>query len=316
MNDPERALAYLKIYRDMAPEGPDIYETEKTISKLEKEVLAKQEQEQIVDDPPEKKAQTVLDITEPKKKPGVKPIAKQKEEDPEPEKLEEKTIEVSSLLDQGIRAFDAEKYDQTILQMQAVLEIEPQNSIANYYINKAKSVKAERQKQQRIRNLLRGAKSDLDKNDFNRCIQQARNVLRLDPKNAEASDIMVRANAAKQEYSVRSIFNAYSRNYGSGNLDAFFKKYCVPTVYNKEKSKARMLASFYRNFSNQFSNLEIIMTIDGNGPDSAIVQFQQVSKAISKAQGIEGEIVNGSYEWELKEVGKNWMIIKIAHWGR
>ncbi len=316
VNDPERALAYLKIYRDMAPEGPDIYEVEKTISKLEKEAQAKQDQEQIADNPPEKKVKTVLDITEPRKKPEVKPIAKQKEEGPKPEEQEEKTSEVSSLLDQGIRAFDAKKYDQTILQMRAVLEIEPQNSIANYYINKAKSVKAERQKQQRIKNLLRGAKSDLDKNDFNRCIQRTRNVLQLDPKNAEASDIMVRANAAKQEYSVRSIFDAYSRSYGSGNLDAFFKKYCVPTVYNKEKSKARMLTSFYRNFSNQFSDPEIIMTIDGNGPDSAIVQFQQVSKAISKAQGIEGEIVNGSYKWELKEAGKNWMIIKITYWGR
>ncbi len=316
MNDPERALAYLKTYRSIASEGPDISEVEKTISKLEKEAQAKQGQEQTADIPPEKKRQTVLDITEPRKKPEAKPITKQKEEDPEPKKPEEKTTEVSSLLDQGIRAFDAKKYDQTILQMRAVLEIEPQNSIANYYINKAKSVKAERQKQQSIKNLLRGAKSDLDKNDFNRCIQRARKVLQLDPKNAEASDIMVRANAAEQKYSVRSIFDAYSRGFGSEKLDAFFKKYCVPTVYNKEKPKARMLTSFYRNFSNQFSDPEIIMTIDGNSPDSAIVQFQQVSKAISRTQGLEGEIVNGSYKWELKQVGKNWMIIKITYWGR
>jgi len=328
-NDPEQALAHLKIHVDLSPEGSDVDEAKKNISALEEEIRKKQ---RVESDPPpdesnppqkEEKVTELMTKTgeDPVKKPEQIPVKKpaenQKKEIKQdlPVGPDEKTTEISTLLDQGIRAFDANRYDQSVLRMQEILKLDPQNSVANYYINKAKKARAAQQKRQSIRNLLRGAKSDLDNNRFDRSIERARRVLQLEPGNTEASSLEIQAAIAKEEYTVRSLFETYKREFEAGNLEAFFKKYCIPAVYNKEKAKARIY-SLYHEFSSQFSAPEIIMNSNGSIPGEADVRFRQVSKAVSKAQGKEGELVNGSYKWELKKIGQNWMITKITFWGR
>ena len=90
---------------------------------------------------------------------------------------DEKATEVAPLIEQGIRALDAGRYDQAILRMQEALKSDPRNSNANNYINKAKNARALQPKQRSIRNLLQGAKSDLDNNNFDRSIERARQVI-------------------------------------------------------------------------------------------------------------------------------------------
>ena len=327
--EPERALDYLNGYVKKAPQGTDTSAVERKMKALEDAVRAAAVEEKPKPEPKKPDPKEDLDQTEAKVKPPVKkpegqviekkpgeveqnPPAKEKI-DPIPDPNDPE-VRARSLIEQGIRAYEEKKYDESVRRMEEALRLDPQNSIAGYYLNKAKADKQEAERQSRIRTLLRQAEADLSSRNFERSTERARQVLRLDGDNRDAKRIIREAENRNPQKQLEALFSAYKSAFGTKNLLSFYEKNALPSVLQQEKAKAEMYSNLYKNFKNEFSAPSIEM----KGADStdAAIQFIQQSRAVSKANNAEGEIVKGSYRWDLKSIGGTWKIVKIQFWSR
>ncbi|MCJ7682227.1 MAG: protein kinase, partial [Candidatus Aminicenantes bacterium] len=303
--EPERAVDYLKAYVKRVPQGTDASVVERKIRVLEEEIRTAAVQ----DKPPPVSKKPVPKGDRGETEIKVDPPAKKSVPDPV-----DNTAKARTLIDQGIQSYEQKKYDESIRRMEEALRLDPQNNIAGYYLNKAKADKLEAEQQVRISTLLRQAQADLNSRNFERSMERARQVLRLDGGNLEAQRVIKEAENRNPRKQLEALFQAYKSAFGTKNLVTFYQNNALPSVFKQEGAKAEMFSNLYKNFSNEFS----APSIEVNEADAvnSSIQFIQQSRAVSKANNAEGEIVKGSYKWDLKRIGDSWKIVKIQFWSR
>ncbi|MFC2156603.1 protein kinase [Acidobacteriota bacterium] len=308
----DKAVESLQLFVQKAPESEDIGPVTNRIQSLQDQIAELSATEELITSPQNKKPIPKVDPGTEKEKPVVKKPVDPPQEDPE-------TSRINTLLNDGVELYKADQFDDCIKRMQDVLKLDPGNTTASYYINRSRSAKRDRDNQQEVRTLLSQANSHLKNENYDRSIETARQALQLDPKNSEAQRIINTAESQNKEWEkeISVMFNEYKRIYGTHNLIPFFQRNCIASVFQNERTKAQMLINLYKDFDNQFSAASFKRDIDEkNGTDTVSVEFRQVSKAKSKNQDQEGELVNGSYKWELRKIIGSWKIINITYWGR
>ncbi|MBU4253803.1 MAG: protein kinase, partial [Acidobacteria bacterium] len=279
--EPERAVDYLKAYVKRAPQGADASAVERKIRDLEEEIRTAGAQDKL---PPVTKkpvpkrdrGETEIKIDPPVKKQEGGVVEKKPVPDPV-----DNVARARTLIDQGIQSYDQKKYDESIQRMEEALRLDPQNSIAVYYLNKAVTDKREAEQQARIDTLLRQANADLSSRNFERGIQRARQVLRLDGGNREAQRIIEEAEKRNPQKQLEALFQTYKAAFGTGKLAAFYQNNALPSVFQQEKAKAEMFSNLYKDFSNDFSAPSI--EVSGEDAVDSSIQFIQQSRAVSKA---------------------------------
>ena len=308
----DKAVEALQLYVQKAPEGEDVGAVTNRIRSLQDQIAELSAIEDVTITPQDKKQKPKVDPGTEEEKPVVKkPV--------DPPKEDSESSRVNSLVNEGKELFKAGKFDDCIKKMQEVLKLDSENSTANDYINRSRSAKRDRDNQQRVRTLLRQADSYLKDENYDRSIETARQALQLDPKNSEAQRIIAAAENQSKEWEkeINVMFNEYKRIYGTHNLIPFLQRNCIASVFQNERTKAQMLINLYKDFDNQFSAASFKRDVDEkSGTEAVAVEFRQVTKAKSKSRDQEGELVNGSYKWELKKIVGSWKIVKITYWGR
>ena len=182
----DKAVDSYKKYIDMAPAGAEYDAVSKKVKDIEAQLKPETAR------PGEELVAKKREEREPKTRP-------KKEVAPKPSPEEKRKADVSAVLDRGINAFNNEDYDGCIRQMQEVLKLDSRNNSALYFLSEARKMKSEKAKEEGINNRLRLAQSAFARGDYQECVKQTEEVLRLAPGNASALSLLDRAEKKQEE---------------------------------------------------------------------------------------------------------------------
>jgi len=164
----------------------------------------------------------------------------------------------------------------------------------------------------KIRNGLTAAQGAYDKGNYQECLNQCLEVLKIDPNNAQAQRLN---NLAREKLTDRlavaeisALVDQYIQFLVSNNLVEFYRRTCVPQLYKDISKDAELISSLFENFKPVASNKNIRLT----GRDRAEASFVHRLVGTSKGGGAEQELSNGTMQWSLEKQGDSWKIAKIV----
>jgi serine/threonine protein kinase len=156
----------------------------------------------------------------------------------------------------------------------------------------------EKLKEKVLRSLM-AAQNAFAKGNYQECLNQCLEVLKIDPKNAQGQELndLAREKLAKKLATVEisSLVDQYVQSLANNNLVEFYKQSCISQLYQEISKDAELIASLFENFKPEASNKNIQLT----EKDRAEVSFFHRLIGTSRGGGTEREISNGMMHWSL-----------------
>ena len=271
----DKIVLYYKKYLEVSPKAPDFNKINQLVKNMEAQ---------------------------------LHPPVKQDKPAPEPTVAKKEKVDLSSKLNLGIKAFDTERFDQCVKQMEEVLKLDPENTTAQYYLTEAKKRRRKKLIEQEISNRVKMAQNAYQKGDYQECINQARRVLRLDPNNVGARECLQLANLKIAPVQINAVVNQYIQSLSNKNLPTFFKNSCSSELYQRLKIQAEMITNSYDNFKSVASNINIRFKEN----NQAEVSFSNITTGVLRKDGRKQVVFEGVYVWDMEKRGDSWMIKSIT----
>lgn len=161
--------------------------------------------------------------------------------------------------------------------------------------------------EQRIRTALSKAKQAFEAGKYRESIIQLEIVLRLDPKNSKAQNDLKLAKQKLLTGEIESLIQEYINALKNNQLLAFYERRCSPELYEEIRNEAEIILSSYSGFKSEASNSEIRFIDE----DKAQVIFFNKIIGISKEDGSEQTLFEGTYYWTVVKLKKSWRIIAL-----
>lgn len=112
---------------------------------------------------------------------------------PAPDETSGVNSEITDLLEAGVKAFDNADYDKAILNMEKILELDPQQSRAEDLLTEAKKRRTEQQIAQNLQTSIQQARTAFQSKNYTEAIQQSERALAIDANNSEARDLLLQS---------------------------------------------------------------------------------------------------------------------------
>jgi len=264
-------------------------------------------------DAPVKKVEDMEELLQPADKEKVQSVTPEKkvmtsEVTPRRTESKEPEIDLSQRLDAGIRAFNQERYDQSISMMREILRLDPNNSQANSYLTRAQQEKAKLQRKQEIGQGISLAQVAYERGDFEECQNQVKKVLRLDPENEEAKKYYDLAEQVIAPQKITNIVNGYVQSLNDKDLVSFYESVCSLTLFQRIKGDTELISNLYKSFRSVASNINVRMKENNR----AEVSFSNIITGIPVSEEQRQVVFEGTYVWEMEKQGEIWKIIEIS----
>jgi len=288
--DLEKGVFYYKKYLSLmsADESEDIDEIVKRVADLEGMLK------------PAGRAEVQSGTTE--KSAVIRDVTPRRAESREPE------VDLSRRLDTGIRAFNQERYDQSISVMREILRLDPSNSQATSYLTRAQQEKAKQLKKQEIGQGISLAQVAYERGDYEECLNQVKKVLRLDPENEEANRYYNLAEQVVAPEKMRIIVNEYVQSLNNKELVSFYENTCSSALFQRIKGDSELISNLYKSFRSVASNIKIQLKENNR----AEVSFSNIITGILESGEQRQVVFEGTYVWEMEKQGETWKIIGIS----
>jgi serine/threonine protein kinase len=220
----------------------------------------------------------------------------------------ESEVDLSQRLNSGIRAFNQERYDQSIRVMREILRLDPGNSQATSYLTRAQQEKVKQQKRQEIGQGISLAQIAYERGDYEECLNQVKKVLRLDPQNEEANRYYDLAEQVVAPEKMRIIVNGYIQSLNNKNLVSFYQDTCSSTLFQRIKGDTELISGLYKSFKSVASNIKVQLKEN----NKAEVSFSNIITGIPESGDQRQVVFEGTYIWEMEKQGETWKIIGIS----
>lgn len=149
--------------------------------------------------------------------------------------------------------------------------------------------------------------ASFNKEDFDECLKLMENVMKIDPKNAQAKEYLDLANMKISNGQIQSLVDQYLQALKANKLLAFYESNCSPQFYQSIKGQAKRVSELYNNIHSTVSNINIQLP----GLNQALASFSHVISGISKADKRKLTLFEGIFRWTLEKRGASWKIIDI-----
>jgi len=228
--------------------------------------------------------------------------------EPSPTDLEKGKVDLAAKRELGIKAFNQEDFDKCIKQMEEILELDPRDSTAQYFLAEARKRVEKELTGQEVENMLRAAEDAYRKGDYQECIRQAKRVLSLDPNNVQAREYSDLANKKIAPEEINAIVSQYIQSLKNKNLLTFYKKTCSSQLYQKMKKGAELISDQYDNLQSVASDIDIQF----KGMNEAEVSFSHIITGVSRRDGKKQALFEGIRKWDMERQGDSWKIISMS----
>jgi len=210
----------------------------------------------------------------------------------------------------GLDEFNKGNFGKCADHMQSILNVDPQNSFAQNYLETATG----EIKGQEIEVHLKQAQSYYQQMKYKESLQEAAEVLLIDPKSKIAAEYINLAKIQLAPQILNEIVKRYSESIKNQNLDGFFREMCSPSLYEKIKNDTNSLFTVYSNIQAAVSN----STIQFQNSSHAEVSFSQVMTGINRNTRQRHMIREGKIIWTMENLSTDvkrddWKIINIQY---
>ncbi|NIM91850.1 MAG: protein kinase [Candidatus Aminicenantes bacterium] len=299
----EKAVSFYRKFLDAAPEEAEFAAVEQKIADLEAKYLPEEEEE-----PQVEREIIPAEKPEPPPEPVKREPVKKEPVEKEPVIKEPAKVDVSADLEAGIKAFNQGDFDRCITQMEKVLNIEPGNTTAQYHLDEAKKKQRQKLIEQEIQASLKVIQEAFERGEYRECMERARRVLELDPKNAQAKKYLNQASLNLAPEQIGMIVHQYVQSINNQKLLTFYKNTCSPKLYQQIKKDAELLSKLYDKHQSLASDINVRF----EGMTRAEVTFSHMMAGVSKAEGRKQVLFEGTLKWMMEKQGESWKIIEIS----
>jgi serine/threonine protein kinase len=226
----------------------------------------------------------------------------------QPQKAEKKAPDISGLLDSGTQAYNEGNYSLCIKHMKEVLNIEPENATARYFLDEAQEKMELKQQEEEIQNLLSSAADEFEKENYEECLRLVKNVLQMDPENSQAREYIYLANRKMAPKLINALVNRYAQAMNEKTIVYFYQRNCFPQEFERIKKEAEIISSLFDGLQSSVSDI----FIEFRGNDEAEVHFQNRIVGVSADSDEKEVLFEGSYTWNVKKQNGIWKIFRIT----
>ncbi|MFW6129290.1 MAG: protein kinase domain-containing protein [Candidatus Aminicenantaceae bacterium] len=148
---------------------------------------------------------------------------------------------------------------------------------------------------------------DFDKGNFQKCIEQMKEVLIMDPDNEKARKYMRSARLEMAPGEIKSLVNQYISSINNDELLLFYNNNCSPKLYNELKRDIKMISANYNKLQGNASQINIRF----KGSNKAEVKFSHIITGISRKDDTRSVLFEGTYIWMIERQNSHWKIMSI-----
>lgn len=223
---------------------------------------------------------------------------------PEPPPLDSASGETSAMaagVRAGIDAFNQGNYDQSIRRMEEVLERDPENIYALYYLSESK-----KKLEPLVQSGFEYARQAFEDGYYEASIEQLEKLLQLDPGHAPSLRYLelARTNLSSQQISL--IIHQYVRSVENSNLLEFYERNCSPTMVDRIRDDIRLMLQQYNKLNATASGISIRYVEN----DKAMVTFSCLMTGV--LPGEERRVLfEGAQDWVVLKQRDAWRIDEI-----
>lgn len=210
----------------------------------------------------------------------------------------------------GLDEFNTGKYEKCIDHMQSMLRVDPNNSFAkNYFETATKKIR-----ERKIDAHLKQAQSYYQQMKFDASVQEAANVLKIDPKNRIAEEYINLAKFQLTPQILSEMVKRYVESVKNQRLDGFYREMCDPSLYERIRKETNTLFTMYSNIQIAVSNT----SIQFQDSSHAEVSFSHVLTGVAQSTGQRAVLSEGAVKWTMENVSEdvikdNWKILNITY---
>ncbi len=237
-------------------------------------------------------------------------VAEEKKTEPTPTPAPAKPT-VSEVIEEKLKraneSFEKKDYDETIRLAQEVIAINAGNLKAQEYLDKAN---AKKQEADLIAQTLAAGKESYDNGDYEQCLRQMNEILKLNKEHKEALRYRNLADKAIYEaeatIEIRQIVERQRKAEEGKDPLALIQDSGSQSFSDVKKGWATMVFNNYDEI--KWSNPDV--SIEFKGRNNAEVSLVYIATAVIRSTGQKRPIHQGTKVWTLEKQGDSWKIIK------
>jgi len=238
------------------------------------------------------------------------------------------TPDLDPLIEAGVAAFNKGDYADCLKKMEDVLQIDPDNNYAGYYLSLArrrlsqetkdpepvpiKKKTVEKRIPDRSQILFDSGMNAYNRADYAKSIQIFKQVLDLDSNHSSAREYLNSAVIKQAPRDFESLVQQYIRSLRSRTLVEFYRSVCLPALFNKIKPDAELIFKLYEKVDATAANINSQASIAGENIYQADVSFEHIMTG-SDSSGANKIIFEGVFVWRLENKTGNWQITEIDY---
>ena len=259
--------------------------------------------------PPPSKTEETASVKKEKKtvEPRVKAPQKPVKSQPLSPKTEKKKVDVSSKLNLGIEAFNRKDFNECIQQMSEVLKSDSQNTSAQYFLSEAKKRKEQEHTGLEIRDKFKLAQKAFQQENYQQCIKEAREILKLYPNNTQAKRLLNLAMVKIAPEYVKIFVKQYIQSVNNQSVLEFYRKNCSPQLFPRVRKDIESMSRSYDELQAEASNINVQF----KRINLTEVSFFQRISGMSREDGRRKVVFEGNVRWEMRKRGNIWKIIRV-----
>ncbi|MFO7980843.1 MAG: serine/threonine-protein kinase [Candidatus Aminicenantes bacterium] len=223
-----------------------------------------------------------------------------------PAKLIKGLINLPRELENQIKmSFENKNYLETASLAEKILSSYPDNETAKNYLKKAQDKIQNKSKENEISKYLKSGINHYKEKRYENCIDDMKNILKLDKEYQEAKNYIYLADTALSQIEIKNILEKQRKAEETKDLDSVVNDIGSENILEQRKADLNLLFNHYRDIKSVYSDVKV----NFNNTREAKVEFSHMLIAVYKKTNQRKVLFDGIKTWRMKKIGNKWKIV-------
>ncbi|HZX10598.1 MAG TPA: serine/threonine-protein kinase [Acidobacteriota bacterium] len=173
------------------------------------------------------------------------------------------------------------------------------------YLKKAQDKIQNKSKENEISKYLKSGINHYKEKRYENCIDDMKNILKLDKENQEAKNYIYLADTALSQIEIKNILEKQRKAEETKDLDSVITDIGSENILEQRKADLNLLFNHYRDIKSVYSDVKV----NFNNTREAKVEFSHMLIAVYEKTNQRKVLFDGIKTWRMKKIGNNWKIV-------
>ena len=204
-------------------------------------------------------------------------------------------------------SFESKNYVKTVALAEKILDSYPDNETVKNYLKKAQNEIQNKSRNDEISKYLKSGINHYKQKSYSKCIDDMKNILKLDKENQEAKKYIYLADTALSQIEIKNILEKQRRAEEEKDLDLILADIGSENTLQQRKADLTLLFNHYKDIKSVHSDI----SVNFNNTREANVEFSHMLIAVYKKTNQRKVLFDGKKIWKMRKIGNSWKIIDI-----